>query len=75
VKGTIVLFFFLIVASYFLSDFNNHVGYTPFAVVVNTTYLLSVVYLASIISVKDIQKLMDKQKKNDREVTAARGGD
>ena len=74
-KGTIVLFFFLIAASYFLSDFNNHIGYTPLAIVVNTTYLLSVVYIASIISVKDIQKLMDKQKKNDRKISAARSGD
>ena len=74
-KATFVFFICLIVASYALSDFNYRVGYTPLAVVVNTTFLLSVIYIVSIISVKDIQKHMKKQRRKDREAAAANCGD
>jgi hypothetical protein len=64
-KSTIVFFVVLIFASFALRDFNAQEGYTKLAVVVNTTFMLSVIYIVSMISVKDIQKMMKKQIKKD----------
>lgn len=67
-KGTVIFFVVLIAATYVISDFNHRVGPNPLTIVINTTFLLSVIYLSSMVSVKDIQKLFDKQKKKDKNI-------